>query len=270
MKLQCAQCGRELADALVCGPCASALAQTLQIASGHAEDAEAVIARQVRYSAGGSGGSDEPMPVDLTAATRFGAVENTFGTWARDLSESTGEPIPAPVWPQLNVAAIAAAFLARHVDLIRTGPAAAEAFDELHDACTQLARLVDRPADKELVGVCDCGKVLYAAAGRTLVVCPMPTCKLPWNVAESRDILRRHLGDKLVTVPEAARLAAYLDSDRTQDNIRKLIAARVRSGLLVPHGGIEVEGAIEPTYRFSEVAALLADIPRRNRERTAA
>lgn len=257
--VSCVACGRELADGFACSPCALSLSQTLKIAAGHAEDAEAVIARQVRYTAGGSGGSEEPMPVDLAAATRFGAVENTFGTWARDLSESTGEPIPPPVWPQLNVAAIAAAFLARHVDLIRTGPAAAEAFDELHDACEQLARLVDRPPDKQLVGVCDCGKVLYAAAGRTVVQCPERTCKLVWNVEESREILRKHLGDKLVTVSEAARLLAYLDSDRTQDNLRKLIGARL--GRLAAHGLVEGE----PTYLFREVTALVAAIPKRER-----
>lgn len=85
----CAVCGSPVADAYVCTRDIAALAQALQAAAGHAEDAEAVLARQTRYGAGGRGGNDEPLPVDLTAADRLRAVENTMTTWARLLAEET-------------------------------------------------------------------------------------------------------------------------------------------------------------------------------------
>jgi hypothetical protein len=165
-------------------------------------------------------------------------------------------------------------WLAAGVERLRKHPAAAEAFPELHAACDQLARLVDTPGDKVLVGVCDCGKVLYAAHDRTHVTCPETTCKLRWGVERSRDILREALDDKLVTAADAAHLGQYLDSDRTQDNIRKLIDLRVKSGRLMAHGEIEIEVEVdgeielrrEPTYRFGDVALVLATIPKRTRK----
>jgi hypothetical protein len=281
----CILCGRPVQDALVCAADALSLSQSLQIASGHAEDAEAVLTRQARYGAGGSGGSGDRLPGNLNAAERYGAIENTVGTWARHVVEERGMELPArlpkvgPVCAVIDCGhgsclgiqlrrpprglAQAANWLSTQTEWLRRQPEAQEAFSELEDACNDLARLVDRPADKQLVGVCDCGKVLYAAEGRAKIQCPAPTCELKWDVEVSRDILRQHLGDKLVTISEAAHLMAYLDGDRTQDNLRKLIAARVKSGQVIAHGE-DREG--EPTYRFGEVAAILAAIPRRERK----
>jgi hypothetical protein len=280
----CAICGRPVADqAYVCAPDALSLAEALRTGAGHAEDAEAVVSRQVRYTAGGSGGSEDPLPYDPTASERLAAIENTIGTWARVLIEETGRrpswrPKTGPLcavgvrcghdscrdirWhePPTDLAATTA-WLAQQVGTLRKHPAAAEAFDELTDACDQLTRLVDRPADKELVGMCDCGKVLYAPRGKVLVTCPVTTCKLHWNVEQSRDILRKALDGKLVTAGEAARLGQYLDGDRTQDQIRALISRWVRAGLLVAHGEIQDQ----PTYRFGEVTDRLARTPRRER-----
>jgi hypothetical protein len=280
----CVRCGAPT-DATVCRPEARALADELLVAAGHAEDAEAVITRQVRYSAGGRSGSDEqPIIGDLTASARLGPIDTAICGWARIVSEETGrrprwKPAEGPLCPPLgrpcshdSCAALRrsqppsgvardAAWLAqpRQMEFLRKHPAADEAFAVLEEACEQLAILVDRPAEKDLVGVCDCGKVLYAAREKAFVTCPQPTCRLVWNVDESRDILRRHLGDKLVTIGEAARLAAYLDSDRTQDNIRKLLESRVKGGQLLARG--ELHG--EPIYQFREVSAVLAAIPRR-------
>lgn len=258
MSATCVRCGAPT-DATVCRPEALSLAESLRVAAGHAEDTEAVLTRQARYGAGSRGGSDEPLPVDLTAAARYRAVENTIGTWARLISEETGGRIPPPVWPALNTTTIAALWLSRRTDDLRMHPAAGEAFADLGRACADLARLVDRPPDRELVGMCDCGKTLYAAHGRSYVTCPVPTCKLIWNVAESREILRRALDGKLVTASEAARLSQYLDTDRTQLQIRKLINAWSVRSLIVAHG--EIDG--EPAFRFGDISERLARTPRR-------
>lgn len=281
---RCVVCGRPTADGYVCHADALSLAETLQDAAGHAEDAETVIARQARYGGGSRGGSDEPLPVDLTASTRLAAISDTITGWARHILEErdidlpswtplAGPPCPAG-WCRhdscrtirsgrepVSALALAAGWLATQTSWLRKRPEAKEAFRELDDACADLARLVDRPADKDLVGMCDCGKVLYANRGKTVVTCPVPTCKLTWDVGKSRDILRRSLDDKLVVLAEAARLAAYLDGDRTQDNIRKLLDKRVKAGRLTAHG--EVDG--EDTYRFGEIMVLLATIPKRER-----
>jgi hypothetical protein len=298
----CVRCGAPT-DAAVCRPEARTLAVELLTAAGHAEDAEAVITKQARYGTGGGGGNEEPMPVDLTAAGRLGAVESTVGTWARHVCETRGTELPArrpllgPVCAEpcehLSCERIqyrrppsglaqAAGWLATQIEWLRKRPEAGEAFADLHDACEQLARLVDRPPDKRLVGVCDCGRVLYAPVGRTAIRCPKP-CGAEWNVDDGQDILMRHLDDKLLTAGEAARLAAYLDADRTQEQIRKLIAAFARRSLLIAHGYVmrdptdaelrddpEAGPVTVPTYRFGDIREQLARTPRRNREGAAA
>lgn len=277
----CVRCGRPTPDGYGCEACGRELAGVLLTASGHADDAEAVVARQARYGAGGRGGRGEPLPVDLTAATRLALVSNAVTTWARHVIDESGatmpryRPVAGPGCPigwcghgscaairrgrRPSVLGEAAGWLATKVDWIRKRPEAAEAFTDLHHACAQLARLVDRPPDKDLVGMCDCGKVLYAPRGKVEVQCPETTCGLRWNVEQSRNILRRSLDGKLVTAAEAARLAQYLDTDRTQDQIRKLINAWSSRALIEAHG--EIEG--EPTFRFGAIAERLARTPRR-------
>lgn len=262
---RCVRCGAQTPDdAYVCHPEALSLAQSLRAAAGHAEDAQSVIARQTRYGTGARGGSGEPLPVDLTAADRYRAVENTIGTWARDLEAD------------MDGLAAACRWLAGHVDRLRQHPAAGEAFDDLESACRQLERLVDRPADKELVGVCDCGRVLYAARGRQYVACPNPKCKLRWNVAESRGILAAALRGKLFTASECARLATFWH-ERTQPQIRALITTWTRPdrARLQAHGWIPNEDYTgdedddQPqgwaTYLLGDVLDLLAQTPRRER-----
>jgi hypothetical protein len=278
----CVRCGRPAPDGYACRECGQELADALLGAAGHAEDAEAVIARQARYGTGARGGSGDGLTYDPKRSETFTAVTLAICGWARIVVEETGRqphwrPLSGPLCPPTGIRcdhdscegirrrlppsdiARDAAWLARQSGWLRKHPAAAEAFAELHAACDQLARLVDRPADKELVGMCDCGRVLYAPHGKTMVTCPVLTCQLRWNVEQSRDILRRALDDKLVTAADAARLAQYLDSDRTQDQIRKLINKWAERVLIEAHG--EIGG--EPTYRFSDIANRLARTPRR-------
>jgi hypothetical protein len=284
----CVRCGAAT-DAFVCHPEAQALAAELLVAAGHAEDAEAVLTSQVRYGAGSRGSNEDPMP-NVSAAGRFSRIEATFGTWTRHILEETLQELPRwrrlagppcrggvrcphgschairRVWP-FSSTGTAAAWLATEVEWLRWRPEADEAFRELHDACAALARLVDRPPDKDLVGVCDCGKVLYATAGRAVIQCPERTCKLVWHVERSREILRRALDDKLFTAAEAARLAVRLDSgDRSTEQVRKLITKWAGRALLVAHGLADGE----PTYRFGDVVDRLAVTARRNREGAAA
>lgn len=315
MTAQCVRCARPLGDGtVVCLPDAQELADVLAVAAGHAEDVDAVITRQTRYGAGTRGQGGEGLTPNTRTTASYAAVANAIGGWASMAITETGRrphwrpylgPLCAPARPgdderrgnrcehdscatvrrriQPSTLAVDAAWLgqARQIQWLRRHPAADEAFTELHAACDQLARLVDRPADRELVGMCDCGRVLYAVHGRPYVTCPQPTCRLRWNVAESRDILRRGLRDKLVTAADAARLAAHWD-DRTQEQIRKLVNAWASRGQVLAHGTIWREATdaertaaaaadvdlgagpvAEPTYRFGDVVDRLARTPRR-------
>ena len=279
----CVRCGRPLADgALVCLDDAESLSAALVAAAGHAEDAEAVIARQVRYGPGSRAGFDETPPPDLRTSEGLDAFARTVGGWGRIVTEETGrrprwKPLTGPLCPPTgsrcthascegirrratpSPLAAETAWLGRQTGWLRRHPAASEAFRELHDACADLARLVDRPPDKNLVGMCDCGRVLYAVRDKATVTCPVLTCGLRWDVEQSRDILRKALDDKLVTAEEAARLAGYLDGDRTQEQVRKLVNKWASRGELAVHPLADEAG-----YRFGDVVIRLARAPRRH------
>lgn len=296
--MTCVCCGQPTSDGYACHRCAQNLAEALRNAAGHAEDAWTVIARQTRYGAGGRGGSSPGLTPDLERDADYGRIVEAISGWADILVEETGRrprwkpylgPLCAPAPPgdderdwsrcdhdscasarrreALSTLALEAAWLARprQIAHLRKHPAADEAFTTLHRACVDLARFVDRPADKRLVGRCDCGKFLYAPDDRTVVQCPVKTCQLRWEVAESRAILREALDGKLVTAAEAARLGAYLDTDRSQEQIRKLINAWSSRGMVLAHG--QVDG--EPAFRFGDVADRLAATPRRAARETA-
>ncbi len=247
-----------------------------------------------------------PMPPDLAAGATLDDVGNTVTTWARHICETRSVELPArrPLLGPLcdqgmdcahpscmgirfrrppSALAEALSWLATQAEWLRHQPEAAEAFDELDDACAQLARLVDRPGrgGERLVGMCDCGRTIYASHGRDVVQCK--PCGARWNVTESHDILLKHLDGKLVTVPEALDMAGWLDVDRTREQIRKLLTGWVGRGQVLAHGQVwrdptDAERAADPeiglvavpTYRFGEIRQRLAETPRRNREGAAA
>jgi hypothetical protein len=133
--------------------------------------------------------------------------------------------------------------------------------------------------------MCDCGQILYAPADRAIVQCKgrPRSCGATWDVERSQDILMDHLDGQLVTAAEAAHLAAFLDTDRTQEQIRKLVNAWSARGMVLAHGHVtrdpnqaeldadpEVGPVPVPTFRFGEIRDRLAATPRRNREGAAA
>ncbi|GGK89330.1 DUF1922 domain-containing protein [Mangrovihabitans endophyticus] len=267
------------------------MAAALTTAAGHATDAVAVLARQTRYRRGGAAAAIDggALPVDLTASAEYAAVDRTVRRHAGRVMVATRR---RPTWKASEGAAcrvgvrcghdscddirwrvppsplaLAAAWLAHQTEWLRRQPDAARAFDELQMACRRLAQMVDRPAERDLVGMCDCGRVLYAVAGREVVRCPNP-CGATWHVDRSRDILRAALDERLVTAGEAARLAQYLDGDRNQDQIRALISRWVRAGILQGRGvAVEADTADDPdsvaTFRFGDIRDRLARTPRR-------
>jgi hypothetical protein len=92
-----------------------------------------------------------------------------------------------------------------------------------------------------------------------------PDCTRRWLIADSREALRQALDDHLVTAAEAARLASYLGTDRTQEQLRKLVTKWADRGLIEVHGELHEERA----YRFGDVAVRLAQTPRRERRMAA-
>ncbi len=315
MTTTCPCCGAPVTDAYVDQRCARKLAQTLREAAGHAEDAWTVIAGLTRYGPRARGGGGETATPNLKASTDYGKASNTIGEWAQRTLDQTnapepepwrptagppcrprrpadGPPAPGKPWllcdhpscatirqPRPSATAEACTWLAEQVEHLRKHPEAGRAFRELTAACAQLEHLVDKPpTGRRLVGMCDCGQILYAPADRAVVQCKgrPRSCGATWDVERSQDILMDHLDQQLVTAAEAAHLAGWLDTDRTQEQIRKLVNKWAVRGQLAAHGHIwrdptpaeldadpEAGPVAMPRFRFGEIRARIAATPRR-------
>jgi hypothetical protein len=231
----------------------------------------------------------EPLPVDLNTAARAAVAFNHVATWRRLVEEERGLPLERMAGPVCNPAvccehdsccaireetrayrdeagrhpaAAAAAFLLEQLGWIRHQRFADEAFDQLRAAGAVVKRIVDRPPDEDLVGMCDCGLYLYAYRGRAEVQC---RCGLRWWVQSSRETLMEALRDRLVTVSEAATLAVMAFPDLQREKVRKLVQSWVRTDRpnhLV--GQVTVDG---PVYPFGEILDRLSRCVVRVQER---
>jgi hypothetical protein len=146
---------------------------------------------------------------------------------------------------------VVARWLAGQLDWLRHRPEAEAAFDEIGDACRVLVRVVDRPAERIIVGQCGCTEYLYAVRGREYVTCA--GCGTTYDVEAARDLLRESLDQRLCTAAEIALLARYLGIKGEREAVRHKIVVWASRGLVTAHSNLHGE----PAYRFGDVAARL-------------
>lgn len=188
------------------------------------------------------------LPVDLNASLKAAHAFNHVTTWARAVEDDHAtDPVPTPQ-PGQHPVAVAATWLLDQLDWMRHQQFAAEAFDQLKAAGAAIRRIVDRPPDQDVVGVCDCGAYLYAHRGASYVTCP---CGLRWDVAESRDNLMQALRDRLTTASEAATLIVIAFPELRRDKVRKLVQSWVRPDRPNPLMAHPTEDG--PMYVFGEI-----------------
>ncbi|MEW2442800.1 hypothetical protein [Micromonospora marina] len=247
MTSTCTICTRDQADtAYACPLCTDRAYRDLCAVVGLADAARDTANGLVRYGPGTRRTDiDAPTPGNLTAATVLDEITTTLTTWARHIATERGVDPPTGHDPL----ATAARWLATQLGWLRHQPCAAEAYDEIADVRRRTVRLADRPPELVLVGVCECGAWIYGRADAAVVPCRH--CDRRWNVAQSRDTLRRAMDDKLLTAAQIATLAARAGHDRTR--VRNLVTVWARRGQLLAHG--QADGA--PTYRLGDALARL-------------
>ncbi len=270
---QCALCGRPVVDmSYLCDREGDRLRLELERVALIAGEAMTTIAKQARIGNGGRRTDPEvPLPVNLAAAADHDAAVNTLTTWARHVNGESGRPLPtvrtAPCLhptcaerrlgpacagePAEHPTVVVALWLADQLDWLRHRPEAEEAFDEIGDACRVLVRVVDRPAERIIVGQCGCTEYLYAVRGREYVTCS--GCGTTYDVEAARDLLRESLDQRLCTAAEIAMLASYLGLTTKRDQVRHKITVWADRGLVVRHSELRGESA----YVFGEVVARL-------------
>ena|GEM_PF-2278020 len=250
---ECVVCGGRVVDAgLVCHRCANSLGTRLRDAAEHAAHLPDAIARRMRTGGHGVGDGDA-LPLRLGVSYAGDAVRGTFGVWAREIATARGFGPPVVARParprgpicrdevrclhrscnvirypaparQVTFAAVAR-WLADQVPWLRHRDNAAQAWDELGDACDLLRRSVDGLGDMVYLGPCgdvdadECAEAIYAPAGADSATCR--ACAARHDVVERRAWLMQRVA---VQVVPAARIAAAVAVDG-----RHLPGATVRS-----------------------------------------
>lgn len=274
---ECVRCGRPTPDGYADVACAVTKPRAwLAEIADMVPAARDVAQRQARRGTGGgaSGKPGSSLPIDLGATARLDAVEGVLTTWVRHVAEERGVNLAeinaggltglsrSPQWVDQAAGLTddlsgSAWWLADHCEWMRHRPEVDEFLTDV-EACVRVIRgIADLPHDKRvIVGMCDCGKTLYALPGRQVVTCR--GCEAHWDVDDSRDGLRGHLDERLVTAAEAAHLAGFLDTDRSGLQIRKLVNKWAERGEL----SVDDTGE-EPRYWFGNIAFRLANAPQR-------
>lgn len=248
----CTVCDRpvDTPAAYACATCATTARRQLDDIADTTPAARDVAAGTSRRGAPTRGHGEPRLPINLAAGARLDATQAAITTWARHVAEERGIRPPAGVDPL----ATAARWLGDHLDWLRHRQEVTEAYRDIAAARRVVVGIVDRPAGRVLVGACDCGAVLYARASAAVVTCRGRTCQQAWNVAESRDILRRALDDKTMTAAQIAGLAVVADPDLDRQRVRRLVNVWGHRG--PDRGGIETRGhddAGHPLYRVGDV-----------------
>jgi hypothetical protein len=142
----------------------------------------------------------------------------------------------------------AATFLLGQLDWIAHQQFADEANEQLRAAGAVIRRIVDAPAEQEVVGCCDCqAPTCTPARARATVTCE--DCKACGRGEERAPICRRQLRGYLMTPSEAAGMLAFFGLAGDRNRCRKTIVMWAQRGRIQPHG--EVDGG--PAYRFGEI-----------------
>lgn len=258
----CTVCERQPVDspaAYACASCATRARQHLDDIADTTPAARDVATGASRRGAPTRGNGDARLPINLAAGSRLDAVQNEITTWARHVADERGlQPPSATVAARIasgpgDPLTTAARWLTGHLDWLRHRQEVVDAYRDIAAARRIIVGIVDRPGGRILVGACDCGTVLYAKATTAVVTCRNRTCGQSWQVAESRDILRQALDDKLMTAAQIAGLAVVADPDLDRQRVRRLVNVWGHRG--PDHGGVETRGhdaGGDPLYRFGD------------------
>lgn len=291
----CDLCDRPVPDqSYVCSRCTEAYGGYLSTIASLAGEVEAAVAKLVGHgpATSGGGGHGHPLPVDLDAAEKAAAVGNTVSTWARHVSLSRGievlrdrPPQAGPVCrtntcrhrscaeiraPRREVGiAVAARFIAEHLNWLRHRREAAEALAELRDAAGQIQRIVGGRLPRWYAGQCwellenaeRCTAELYATPGASTVRCP--DCDTVHETARRRSWLLDEARDVLAHAELIARALTALELEGVTGSRVRNLAAR---GRLLAHG---VDAADRPLYRVGDVLELIHEQARVEAERVA-
>ena len=143
-----------------------------------------------------------------------------------------------------------ASWLLNHIEWLRHHRAGHEAVEEITAAVWEVARVIDRPPEREYVGPCrDCGADIYGKPGAAVAECR--PCGVGYDVAEMREWMKAQIYGRLVTAREGSALLCRFGLETKQATIDTWVHRK----RLVPRGH-DTEG--RRMYLFDDLVTIAA------------
>lgn len=245
------KCGRPTRDgAYVCEHHLDALGKALGDTAWLDEELEITIGKRRGLPTEGSAASAEKaLPYNAGAAEVRDNLKATLVGWVRICDEeAVRSSDPRNGLPEDTLTAISRWLLWR-VDGLAFHEAGYEAVDEIVYAVAEATKAIDRPAERQYVGPCSCGRDLYRKPGAAMVRCRF--CEVELEAEKLTNSLREQMVGRLVTAREGATLLSRFDMATGQGTIDKW---RQR-GRIVERGH---DAAGRRMYLFDELLILAA------------
>ena len=254
------RCGRPTRDAAYCcDDCGTTLAKALGDVPWLTEELEISISGQKGVDYRRSGGSkgakkpaERPSPVAWGPAEARSHLRQILVAWVRFCDDEQVRHQGGVEFPADDLSSISRWLLCR-VDGLMLLEIGEEAIDEITSAVAHCHRLVDRPAERQYLGICTMCEVgrLYARSGSKWARCN--ECGLGIEADTIRERLLADLDDRLCTAAEIAHLSTYLGLKAGREQVRKRINQWASRNQIVEHPSMTAE----TTFRFGEVYAKL-------------
>lgn len=217
------RCGKPTRDhAYVCDECLGDLSKMLGDVPWLVEQLDITLQRSrgVDYTAlGGSPSSERPLSLHPGAFEASQALRTALVMWVRFCSEesirhqSASNALPADDLVSLS------RWLMWRVDGLGLSDLGSDAVSELTRAIGKCRMVIDRPAERQYSGPCECGRDLYHRPGAKLTKCP--ACEREYNIEELLEWMRAGVMGRLVTAREGSTLLGRFDLSTAQGTIDK-------------------------------------------------
>lgn len=151
------------------------------------------------------------------ASEALSKLRRTLATWVRFCDEeSIRHQSPNPNPPAESLQAMSGWLLWR-IDGLGLSDMGADAVTEIASATARCWAVIDRPAERQYAGPCECGKDLYSKPGAKLTKCK--ACDREYDVEAMREWMRAGVRGRLVTAREGTTLLGRFDLPTAQKTI---------------------------------------------------
>lgn len=217
----CASCGAHRSDNThLCADCNTELATLLGDIRALVFELDITLSKQRRFEqqTSSSRTAEQALPYDISASNMLHELHAALSVIVERCIKQHVRSVDYRNSTPGKSSQSMSSWLLWRVDGIAAHPWAAETLHTLQRINDRALLVIDRPPERTFAGPCDeCGRDLYASAGRATVECR--ACGLTYDLTARREWLLHAVDDQLATATEIARALTSLDMPVTSERI---------------------------------------------------